>query len=264
MENSDKNRLTDVSNWDDQWSQIQTLKKIATNDPILGTNGAFLRSLESRIGPIPESTVIELGAAASAYLLCLAKFRNVSATGVDYSEIGLEHLKKMFRQEDLTLETIKGDLWEIDYSNNQYDFVVHWGLIEHFINPENVLDLSSRLLKPEGRLIFTMPNMLAFGVGCWKRWDGLDFSRHIFHPRALLKRIGSEVGLELEEDFYWGAPLLFNIGYWRKDGGILPSAIKLFVRASSLVNRIFPFYHLGNRFFSSQHAYIFRKIEKLP
>lgn len=254
MEN---NALTSKTDWDNNWEKHKDIRLLKKNDLILGYNGAFLRSFRDNAGALTNKKVMELGGASSYYLLSMSMFENVEATAVDYVESGLKHLEVIFQSHDKKVETICADIFKYDFTE-KYDFVVHWGLLEHFVDPFPVIEVSAKALNSSGKLVFSMPNLKAFGVGLWKRYDLSDYNKHIYHADENIINSAKMLGLILEKKYYWGYPIFSNIGYWRANK-LFSFIVKNVIRFLSLINRVFPFYHKGNSWFSSSRTFVFRK-----
>src|SRR5207249_2403070 len=107
--------------------------------------------------------VVELGGAGSYFLLALAKWERARATAVDYSPPGSALTREIFAANHEAVRTICEDIFEWQPAE-KFDAVLHFGLIEHFADPEPLLRKSAELLKDGGQLVFTMPNMQAWGA----------------------------------------------------------------------------------------------------
>jgi SAM-dependent methyltransferase len=247
--------ITEQKDWDAQWQRLSHARTVPVNDPILGANGSLMRVVRMNIGDIQGMRVLELGGASSYFLLTLAKFGGAQAFAVDYSSIGIEHLREIFRANRCEVEARVADIFEHDFPEETFDLIVHWGLIEHFKNPGTVLKVCTDHLAPGGKIFFTVPNMEAVGASMWKKWDTADWDRHIYHTSASIGDACDKMNLRLVREFFWGPPLLFNIGYWRKNG-VFSLVTKQFVRALSLLNRCIPFYHYGVNAFSAHRTFL--------
>ena len=253
-----RNELTSESDWDSAWEAFEP-DVIKDNNQILGKNGAFLKTLEKRLKIKNSSSVLELGGACSAYLCSLAKFKNANASVIDYSRVGLSKTKKLFELNGCEVDIFNGDLSNHDFGNKKFDYIVHWGLIEHFKNPIDIFTLSANLLNSSGATIFTMPNMEAYGANLWKKYDTDDYNTHIFHSDEFIHQLASASGFKVHAIYYWGPPLYFNAGYWFQERSFLKHLINFFVRCFSLMSRVLPIFNLGHRKVSAHRAFILTK-----
>lgn len=251
------NALTSQNDWEKNWKAHKEIRILKQNDAILGKKGAFLKSLRENAGVLSNKKVLELGGASSYYLLSMSMFENMEAVAVDYVETGLIQLEHIFKIHGQKVKTICADIFKYPFEQKN-DFVVHWGLLEHFIDPNPVMEVSSKALKSGGKLIFSMPNMRAVGTGLWKKYDIEDYNKHYYHSDESIINSAKLAGLVFEKKFYWGPPLLSNIGYW-KTNKLFSEVVKSIVRILALINRVVPFFHKGNSLLSSGRAFVFYK-----
>ena len=254
----EENNLTSVEDWDKNWHGYNP-SLIKENDSILGEQGAFLKTIESRLILSQNDKVLELGGACSSYLCSLAKFKKIDASVIDYSKLGLEKTKELFKLNGCEVKLYHGNIFKYEFSENTFDCIVHWGLIEHFNNPKEVFEISSRILKNSGAVVFTMPNMDAYGANLWKKYDTEDFEQHVYHSDEYLYKLAKDTGFNVSSIYYWGPPLYFNAGYWFKNKFFLKFVINFFVRVVNIINRIFPLFRYGHKKISAHRAFIFIK-----
>ena len=253
------NELTAESDWDLNWKDFQPMI-IEESDQILGRKGTFIKTLEKRVDFPFHSSILELGGACSAYLCSLAKFKKAEASVIDYSNVGLSKTYKLFELNGCEVDVHQGDIFSYNFHDEKFDFIVHWGLIEHFKDPIDIFSLSAGLLKESGMTIFTMPNMEALGAGLWKKYDKEDYDTHIFHSDEFIHQLAKESGFLVHSIYHWGPPIFFNAGYWLKGKSLLRLIINLFVRGLSLINKLIPVFTLGHRKISAHRAFILVKI----
>lgn len=253
------NKLTTESHWDKNWMDFNP-SVISQGDTILGKNGAFLKSIENKLTLKHNSSVLELGGACSHYLCCLSKFRSMKPTIIDYSPLGISKSEELFNLNNCQVDTYYGDMFDHDFGEKKFDYLVHWGLIEHFKNPIDIFKLSNKLLKESGVTIFTMPNMEAIGTSFWKKYDTDDYNTHIFHSDEYIYELAKESGFNVHAIYHWGPPILFNAGYWFKNKSFIKTILNIFVRCLNLINKLVPIFRIGHRKISSHRAFILNKI----
>jgi 2-polyprenyl-3-methyl-5-hydroxy-6-metoxy-1,4-benzoquinol methylase len=96
------------------------------------------------------------------------------------------------------LHVFQGNISDVP-AGARYDVITLNHVIEHVMDPVNLLSECARLLRPEGRVVLTTPNLLSLGHRWFKKdWRGLEVPRHfnIFSPSALKQCIG-QAGLRL-------------------------------------------------------------------
>jgi len=105
------------------------------------------------------STLMEVGAGSSGWLPYLAKKYNLFVSGLDYSEVGCEICEKNLQYLEVQYDKIIcRDIfnWE---SDDSYDIIISFGVIEHFDNPEVILRICKKHLSKGGLIITIIPNL---------------------------------------------------------------------------------------------------------
>ena len=102
--------------------------------------------------------ILEIGCARAKWLIHFAKEFGYEVYGIDYSERGVE-----IARENLSMAGVKGtilceDALQTSFGEESFDVVYSMGLIEHFENPAEIIDVHIKLLKRGGKLIITIPN----------------------------------------------------------------------------------------------------------
>jgi SAM-dependent methyltransferase len=196
------------SQWDDRHRRSISYRLLHSRD--FGPKGAFLRLFKSHLPEfqLRNARVAELGGALSQYLVDLSLFEGARITAIDYSPVGISRTKELFAKSGVQGEVIAADVFNWTYEGESFDMVLHFGLLEHFDNPEPLLSVSSRLLKPDGVLFFTMPNLGAIGAKLWQRNAPRNYSAHVYHTDQAVAAACSQNGLLLQKTFSFGPPLL--------------------------------------------------------
>jgi len=147
--------LTGEQYWSKYWAEEQ---------PHPG--GAYLGRLWNEMydkafsGAQPGQKCIEVGCANSYHLATIAKRYQLDAYGLDYSEYGCE-----LSRERLAQAGVRGTIYHRDLFltngdlHGQFDYVVSFGLVEHFEDTSEPLRSMRRLLRPGGRILTTAPNV---------------------------------------------------------------------------------------------------------
>jgi 2-polyprenyl-3-methyl-5-hydroxy-6-metoxy-1,4-benzoquinol methylase len=174
--------LTSTEYWNQWWSSEQPL-----DDPIpakecqFGSDGYFLRAIERNIGPIHGKSVVELGGCMSNRLLAMVKWRDVKATIVDYSPIGIERSRRFMAHNGCASEFLCCDFFAPELDGRKFDVVTHWGVLEHQIDPLPLIRRCVELTRRGGYVVFSMPQLRGPGAWLWKHWSPNSWARHIFH-----------------------------------------------------------------------------------
>lgn len=159
-------------------------------DKLLG----FLLYLLPGRRSVADASVMQLSAKSGGRLLeigfgageTLKRLQSLGweVEGVDFDAAAVENA----RAKGLNVKV--GDLASQAYPDSMFDAVISNHVIEHHPDPIALMKECSRILKPEGYLVFTTPNVLALGHRLYKTdWLCLDPPRHlyIFSPAALLR-----------------------------------------------------------------------------
>lgn len=99
--------------------------------------------------PHENIKVIEVGC-GSARLSCFLASLGYNTTCMDFSENALKVAKKNYYLTKNQGEFIVGDVQNMPFEDNTYDVVISTGLLEHFKDPQIVINEMTRILKPEG------------------------------------------------------------------------------------------------------------------
>jgi len=191
-------------------------------------------------------------------LLALSKWSGAQAVAVDYSPEGIRTIEGIFAANGCRVEAVLADILKWDTHGRKFDLIVHWGLVEHFADPVPVLAKCAELLEPGGALVFSMPNMDAWGAAIWRRFCPENWSRHIYHSDDFIRASCLAAGLEVRQAFHFGYPLI-NIARWENPGrlGRLASwLLSKLLQATVAVGWMIPIYHFGSRAISSERGFL--------
>jgi SAM-dependent methyltransferase len=68
------------------------------------------------------------------------------------------------------------------FPDNHFDLITLFHVLEHVYSPDDLLSNLLRVLKPDGRLIFALPNKNSYDAKFYKKfWAGWDVPRHLWH-----------------------------------------------------------------------------------
>jgi 2-polyprenyl-3-methyl-5-hydroxy-6-metoxy-1,4-benzoquinol methylase len=217
---STTNDVTGSEYWDRWWRSQPIPIPLQPHWPEFGKRGYFLRAVERHTGPLNGKSVVELGGAMSLSLLAMVKWRGVKATSIDYSPASVAPTKRMFADNGSEVECIADDFFSPAIQGRCFDLVTHWGVLEHQRDPAPLIELSTRLCAPNGKVIFSMPQMKGPGAWSWKRQAPENWGYHIYHSDHEILRALARAGFHAKRVF-WGLPFLqMNglplTGQWQK------------------------------------------------
>lgn len=141
----------------DYWNKILS-KKPRMRVPsgiFVGTVNLF-RLLKRCISP--GMSVLEIGCAPGKILAWAATVLKAQVSGLDYSESGINTSKELFSKLGISGDLRCENVLETSFAEGSFDFVFSCGVIEHFNNPEKIVDIHVKLLKPGGKALITIPN----------------------------------------------------------------------------------------------------------
>ncbi|MFP6762024.1 MAG: class I SAM-dependent methyltransferase, partial [Planctomycetaceae bacterium] len=138
-----------------------------------------------------DARAVELGCATGGFLDQLAA-AGWQAEGVEL----VESAAAQAQQDGLTVHV--GTLHSAEYASDTFDGAFAWMVFEHLPDPRETLEECHRILKQDGLLAFSVPN-----VSCWepvvfgRNWYVWEVPRHLqyFGPRCL-KKLLTESGFD--------------------------------------------------------------------
>jgi len=106
----------------------------------------------------PGMRVLEIGCAPGKHLAYLAKVREASVCGLDYSGPGIANSRELFRRLGLEAEFRCEDLHHSTFPERSFDLVYSLGVVEHFQDPKPAIESHLTLAKPGGVVLIAVPN----------------------------------------------------------------------------------------------------------
>jgi len=245
-----KKELTDPIFWDDYWNGIK-LPSVVNMDFSFERclSEVLLRRLKE-IGV--EGRVLEIGAAPGKWLTFLRFNGNYSVSGIEYSEKGMNALKKNF--DILGIEYDKlyfGDFFTLT-AEPIYDIVFSLGFIEHFEDPDVVIRQHLKWLKSGGVLVLGVPNFRGIH-GFFQRI--LDLSIYNAHNTSIMSL---KYFTDLETKFKIKAHSVEYLGsfepalpIWNKKWTFKTLLPKLFLKTAGYIRKIKYLDNINSPFLSS-------------
>jgi len=146
-----------------------------------------------------KAQVLEIGCGGGSFLYSYNKKHPThSIKGVDFDKQSVEMLQK------IGLNAEYSDLSVFHESDATYDMVVGWMILEHVHDVHNLLQELHRILKKEGRFIFSVPN-----AGSWqfkffhKYWYSLHVPGHLsFFTESTIELFLEKSGFVIEKIYH--------------------------------------------------------------
>ena len=150
----------------------------------------------------PNSTVLDIGCSSGNLGKALKKAKSIKVVGLDIEESDVLLAKKNL--DEAHLLNIETD----DISHlGMFDIVVFADVIEHLLNPIHALEKVKSVLKPGGKIVFSIPNManvtirleLLKGKFAYKDFGLLDRTHLHFYDKQEVERVFTEAGFAIKE-----------------------------------------------------------------
>ena len=104
----------------------------------------------------PNARVIDVGCGYGFNTLELAK-RGWDVVGIDKDSERLSVAQDLAEIEGRHIDFRKGNLYRLPFEDNQFDLCLFFEVIEHLRDPQRALSEISRVLRPQGMLILSIP-----------------------------------------------------------------------------------------------------------
>ncbi|MBU0534996.1 class I SAM-dependent methyltransferase [Patescibacteria group bacterium] len=130
------------------------------------------------------SSVLDIGCATGSFLKCCDDF-GLKTWGIDISEEYLDEAKKVTKAQLTKHDCDKG---LGIFANDTFSFISAFDVIEHLESPVGFLRECRRILKPNGKLLLTTPNLNSLGrFLSGKSWHGYGDKTHkyLFTSKSL-------------------------------------------------------------------------------
>ena len=138
--------------------------------------------------------LLEVGCGTGEFLEELLRTNKWEIVAVEPNEIAASYAKSKF-----SVPIFQSHFDDIEFEQGSLDVIVMWCVLEHLSQPISDLRLAYKLLKVNGWLIFSMPNVDSWEAKVFgKYWAGWDLPRHLYlFPRPLLHEILESIGFEV-------------------------------------------------------------------
>lgn len=140
--------------------------------------------------------ILEVGAGMGGDSIHLAQ-KGASVTVLDFTREALELIEENAKKSKVKITTVQADARAMPFRDNTFDVIFHQGLLEHFKNPQELLDEQKRVLKPGGYIqvdvpqrytTYTIKKHVLMWLGKWFAGWEREFS--VGELENLLRRVG--------------------------------------------------------------------------
>jgi len=155
-------------------------------------------------------SIIDIGCATGALINCLRE-KKWQVTGVEISPCA------EYARNERGLDVRSIPLEENNFPDSHFDALLASHLIEHLNNPMSFLKETYRVLKPNGRVFITTPNINSFQARIFKeRWRSAIFDHlYLFSDRTLVKML-KIAGFKIKSIHTWGGLAAGAASPWLK------------------------------------------------
>jgi len=148
-----------------------------------------------------SKSVLDFGAGTGDFLK-ICKNNNWQVLGIEPSAEARENAVKkgIYLKENL-----------LDITNQKFDVITLWHVLEHVENLKNTIKVLNSLLQPEGRIVVAVPNYKSYDAEFYKEhWAAYDVPRHLWHfSQKAIHKLFLEVEMIVEETL----PMKFDSYY---------------------------------------------------
>jgi SAM-dependent methyltransferase len=235
------NLLTDRDFWVKYWESKTDLSVV------IPENYLFHRQLADIVNKENVKNAIELGGFPGYYAVFLKKYLKLDVTLLDYF-VHQPITDKLLKANGLAANDIKiieTDLFKYQ-PEQQYDLVLSCGLIEHFLDTEDIIKRHIAFLKPGGTLFISLPNFRSVNGWFQKKFDKENYDKHNIDcmDPALLAEICEKAGLKEVKSVYFG-----HFSIWLENEKQRSFALRLFKKIiwlkGKVLMKIIPFESKG-------------------
>jgi 2-polyprenyl-3-methyl-5-hydroxy-6-metoxy-1,4-benzoquinol methylase len=153
--------------------------------------------------PAGQHRVLDLGCAGGLLGATLKEAgKACEVIGVEISKVAAE--RAVNRLDKVIVGNIED--MQFDFQQNDFDYIILGDILEHLVDPWVFLTKITKYLKPQGRIIATMPNVRCWRViiplffkGTWNyEWQGILDNGHLrFFTKKTMISLFKDAGLKI-------------------------------------------------------------------
>ena len=152
------------------------------------------RKLICKISGKEKGTLLDVGSGTGAFVNEM-KQNGWDVTGLEPDEDARNVAKENFQCELKSTDEL------FDLSENDFDVITLWHVLEHVHDLQGYLQQFKKLLKQDGKLVIAVPNYTSFDASVYKEfWAAYDVPRHLYHfsPDSM-KLLVAKNGMKVEK-----------------------------------------------------------------
>lgn len=225
------NDLAGKSYWDKNWSlQPPALLDVEDSGLKNEINLRFHQLFSELLDPVRDAgkRLLEVGCARSIWLPYFATQHGLQVSGLDYSEEGCRQSEAVLAGAGVQGEVSCADMFAPPPELiGSFDFLVSFGVIEHFTDTAAAIAALSRFLKPGGVMITVIPNMKGTTGALQKLSDRAVFESHVALSPGDLRVAHEAMGLDVTSCDYFMATNYYVVNALHQKGKLLFPIIRL-------------------------------------
>jgi len=147
----------------------------------------FERLLQRHVKP--GNSLLEIGCAPGKLLVWAARVLKARVTGIDYSDIGIGHARRLFETLSVEGDLRCEDVFTAALPEAGFDVVFSVGLIEHFDDPRDIVKRHVAFARPGGVALMVVPNYGGLYGRLQRYFDPENLAIHnleIMNPASLV------------------------------------------------------------------------------
>jgi ubiquinone/menaquinone biosynthesis C-methylase UbiE len=200
---------TEPKYWDDIYTKLERRKRIPRLlESIRGIVPTPKSRFDSRIHKIMLNrsikTFLEAGCGEGRFVISAAQKAD-SSVGIDFSREAIQKAVEKSRVQAELQDNIIFCLARVEnlpFRDNSFDLILSIGVIEHFKDPLPLLREMRRVLKPDGLLFLTVPNLESFRrTKRWRSQSQERFGYHDFYIPEALSLLTAEAGFGVKRAY---------------------------------------------------------------
>jgi SAM-dependent methyltransferase len=178
--------------------------------------------------------LLEVGSGPGRNLVLLSKLLGADVHGVENCPSRYEVNKKYFKYSGLQTANLKKENIFTYKPEKKFDVIISVGFIEHFNDPQKVVEIQRRLLRKGGKIICIIPNFSGINFLIQKLISTNNLEKHNLEIMNIRAFDNLFKGFDKEYMGYYG---IFS-------GGILKTENIIYASIGKLLKIIKPFFNL--------------------
>ncbi|NQU46474.1 MAG: methyltransferase domain-containing protein [Chlorobium sp.] len=193
-------------------SPAERLQKAAHSLLLFWRAAAVLKGLHKKR---EETHILEIGCATGTLLAELHRkhgLQKENLTGIETDREAAAYARERYGLRVLHQLDSPDRPDELQENDNSFDRIILWHTLEHIDDLHTTLRRISQLLRPDGKIIITLPSPLSYDACHYKAfWVAWDAPRHLWHfTQSTLAALLAPHNLTITKTSQWLPDTLYN------------------------------------------------------